>query len=174
MASQLIQYGRWNDIKVYPLLMTFSNKEEPKVHVMLEVRLSVIGWIIWVLSSSFYWKIKNELTISCLLSWENSWSSECRQSELLPRWLWRLTGWPNNNSWELCSPAAPDSRGPHTSHLTGCLATSLACSSLGWQWHSYLLIIKHKVKSIVVSGWDIYQWFQSIFCGHPVIISSLK
>ena len=118
MASQLIQYGRWNDIKVYPLLMTFSNKEEPKVHVMLEVRLSVIGWIIWVLSSSFYWKIKNELTISCLLSWENSWSSECRQSELLPRWLWRLTGWPNNNSWELCSPAAPDSRGPHTSHLT--------------------------------------------------------
>ena len=49
---QLIQYGRWNDIKVYPLFMTFSNKEEPKVQLSLELKLSVIGWVIWVISLS--------------------------------------------------------------------------------------------------------------------------
>ena len=32
--------------------MTFSNKEEPKVQLSLELKLSVIGWVKWVISLS--------------------------------------------------------------------------------------------------------------------------
>ena len=49
---QSIQYGRWNDIKFSSLSVTFSNKEEQRVHVSLELKSSVIGWALWVKSSS--------------------------------------------------------------------------------------------------------------------------
>ena len=88
---QLIQYGRWNDIKFYLLAMTFSNKEEPKVHAFLELKYSVICWVLWVKSLSLLENKKwNNDQLFAVVREQLIHPVESRQavsqSELLPRW----------------------------------------------------------------------------------------
>ena len=140
---QLIQYGRWNDIKFYLLAMTFSNKEEPKVHAFLELKYSVICWVLWVKSLSLLENKKwNNDQLFAVVREQLIHPVESRQavsqSELLPRWAdygWWLAGDRVTQQQQLVARTAPATRGHHR-------VDQLArWSGLVWHWHLELVNI---------------------------------
>ena len=159
MASQLIQYGRWNDIKVYPLFMTFSNKEEPKVQLSLELKLSVIGWVKWVISLSLLENKKwnNDQLFAVVREQLIQWSAGSPSCCLAP--LWRGDG----------VQQPPATRGPHrVSHLP-----SLAWPALALTFKAAQYLMSYRAESNQFF-YLLLIFINNLIWGPPVIISSLK